>query len=94
MSKVASCVVALLPPTSEVGENIIGLVLWEHIQWFNRDIFEIEHPQFSLLFGDSIHLYHTTRHPLPFDERDFFPSLPSGVDGLCLYPQCCLVLGM
>ncbi len=58
--------------TSEVGANLMRHVLWKHVQWINRHVLEIEHPQFCLLFGSSIHFYCVMRLLLPMASRSFF----------------------
>jgi hypothetical protein len=72
MSKVASGIVTLFPLSSEVGANLIGHVLWEHVQWINGDIPETENPHSCLLLDSSIHLYRMTRLLLPLTGRGFF----------------------
>ncbi len=56
----------------EDGENLIKHVLREHVQLIDRDIYEIECSQFSLLFGGSIHHHHATKHLQPLMRGSFF----------------------
>ncbi len=89
MEKVAIHVVALFTLASKICTNLVRHVFWEHIWRIDWIVAEVEHPEVRLLLWGCIYLHSMTRLVLFLVA---FSSLPPGVAGLCLPPQCCSLL--